>query len=348
MVDMVQGRPARSGVSAVFAAASLLGAVAPAPAAGERAELAVTLSARTPSAPTGLEFLVRYFDPESREGKPPALTAGAFHLPGGLRIDQAAVPRCDATDEEFRVLGRRACPPESQVGSGTLVAMTGLPADPVRTDVTAFNGDGEIVELVTFQGTDRMAGIDRLTVEGSTLRAHPPVTPGGPPDGRTTIREVNLVVPARAGAGGRPFVVAPPACPADGLWRSRGVFAFADGGTASAPATTPCRAGGAPGGDADVAAPAPSAVAPARARPRLRVRLVSPRRVRAGRRTRFTVRVSSAVPSCARRATVRIGRVRTTTDRRGRATLVTRVRRRFAVRVTRLGCAPARLRVGVR
>jgi hypothetical protein len=255
-------------------------------------------------------------------------------------VDLGAVPQCEATDEEFRALGPRACPPESQVGEGTLEARTGTPADPIHGDVTAFNGVGEIIELVTVPGTDRVAGMDRLTVEGSTLTAHPPAVPGGPPDGRTAVREVHLVLPARAGTDGRPYVSTPSACPADGLWRSLGTFTFNDGGSGTASATTPCVAAAQP-------APAASAAAPVRARPGLRVRLVSPRRVRAGRRTRFVVRVSSAVPTCTRHATVRIGRARGVTDARGRATLVTRVRRRFRVRVTRPGCAGVRRAVSV-
>ena len=237
MVEMVQGRPART---LAAAAVALLAAAAPA-AAGERADLTLAYGTQRPATPTALELAVRYYDPADREGKPPALDAAAFELPAGTRIDQGAAPQCTASDAELHLLGARACPEGSRIGTGTLEAMTGLPGDPVRGDVTVFNGRGELVEIVTVPGTGAVAGMDRLTVEGTTLRAHPPSIPGGPPDGRTAIREIRVTLPVRVGPGGRALLTTPGTCPADRVWRGAGVFAFGDGGTATEPAGTPCR-----------------------------------------------------------------------------------------------------------
>ena len=321
------GRMIAAGAAAVAA-----GLLAPVPAAGAGpAEFDFKFTTDRVGATAGMNFHIVYRRPEDPEGKAPALKEAAFALPAGTRIDNGAVPKCTATDEEFRARGRDACPAEANIGDGSLVATTGTPGDPVRTDVTVFNGDGEIVELVTFEGTNTMAGLDRLTVEGSTLRAHPPATPGGPPDGRTTIREIRIAIAARRG-----LVTTPGSCPSGGAWRAVGTFAFEGYPETSVPSTTPCR-GGAPS-----AAPPPEVVpGAAGAAPALRVR-VSPRRVRAGRRSRVRIVVSGP---CASGATVRIGRSRARTDTRGRATLRVRIRRSAAVRVTRPGCRAVRARL---
>jgi hypothetical protein len=320
------------------AAVALTGAGAGAAAAAEPAEFRFGFETTRPATPTGLRLHVVYRDPENPEGKAPVLTAAAFALPDGTRIDNAAVPRCAATDEQFRARGRDACPPDTRIGEGKLVATTGTPGDPVTTDVTVFNGDGQLIELVTFEGTNTMAGLDRLTVEGSTLRAHPPATPGGPPDGRTSIREVRIAIPARGG-----LVTTPPSCPADRTWRGLGTFSFEGHPEAKVPATAPC---GAPSNGSSVAPPpAGGDGAGPSVAPRRTVVRVLPRRVRSGRSTRVRVVVTG---SCAAGATVRIGLRRARTDAAGRVTMRVRIRRSAAVRVTKRGCAPARGRLAAR
>jgi len=302
----------------------------------ERAELRVAFTTDRPAATSGLSLHVVYRDPDDPEGKAPALTKAAFTLPHGTRIDNAAVPQCMATDEELRASGRDACPEESRIGGGTLVATAGSPADPVHTDVTVFNGPGQIIELVTFEGTNQTAGFDRLTVEGSTLRAHPPFTPGGPPDGRTTIREVKITIPPRGA-----LVTTPPSCP--GRWQATGAFSFEGHPDTTVVAPMPCRREEAPpaGGAAGDPLTGPAA-SPA---PRIRLR-VTPRRARRGRRTTIRV-VVTGPPACTAGATVRLRRARARTNTRGHATLRVRLRRSVTVRVTKRGCRPARARLRV-
>ncbi len=275
-----------------------LGALAPAAQGNDRAELGVTLGTQTPGAPTSLAFRVLYKHPGDPGGKPPALTQAAFKLPPGTRFDTRATPTCDATNQELQARGRAACPPASIIGTGSLTAITGFgpPADPFEGDLTAFNGGTELIELVTVKGSNVGAGIDRLTIEGSTLRAHPPSTPGGPPDGRTAIREVRLNVPAR----GR-LVTAPPSCPANAAWTSVGEFGFNDGGSTSVTATSPCRR-----------RPAPVRARGCTSRPG------GPGSVS---RIRLRVRARSSVARCARGATIRVGSRRGRTGRNGRATM---------------------------
>ena len=239
--------------------------------------------------------------------KPPPVTAASFDLPPGIRIDGAAVPRCDASDEQLRARGRDACPAGSSVGTGTLVAITGFgpPADPVEADVEVFNGPDQLVEVVFAKDTNTVLGMDRVDVRGNRLIAHPPATPGGPPDGRTSIRRIDLDLPARRGAGGRAFVTTPAVCPGDGRWRSRAHYGFADGGRTTLTSQSPCTTAG-------------------RGKRRRAAALsVTPRRVRAFERVRFRFRARGA---CGRRAIVRLARRKIRTSRRGRASLTLRLR----------------------
>ena len=307
--------------AAAGGAIALLAAPA-AGAAGERAELAVPFKATTPGTETGLNLLVRYLNPQDRDAKPPAVTKVVIRLPEGTRIDTTALPACEATNEEIQARGRDACPPASKIGAGKLKAYTGGPGDPMSTDLTLFNGPGQIVEVVTFEGTNTTAGIDRLTIEGSVLTGAPPFVPGGPPDGRTAVSEIVWDVPAH----GR-YLVTPPGC--DGTWSTAGEFGFSDGGETTVAGTQPCT-------------PARAGTTPAP----LRV-VATPRTLVRGRPTRVRVRLTSGDPACLRGATVRIGRRSARTDEDGRATLVALVRylHRPSVRVATPACGRVRTRL---
>jgi hypothetical protein len=216
--------------------------------------------------------------------------------------------------------GSSACPADTKVGSGTLTAITGFgpPADPVTGDVTVFNGDKQLIEIVTVPGSTTSAGFDRLTIEGNTLTAHPPSTPGGPPDGRTSVKDIHLTVD-RAG-----YATAPPDCPAGG-WRYGASYEFANGAKHEIEHTLPCRA------SQRVARPALALAA-------------SPRRLRAGRRATVRFMVRSASAACRRGAKVRFAGKRALTDASGRATIRTKIHRagRHPVNVSRRGCRTAR------
>jgi hypothetical protein len=131
------------------------------------------------------------------------------------------------------------------VGTGALTAITGFgaPADPVKADVTVFNGGHELIELVSVKGTNTTAGLDRLQIQGRTLVAKPPSTPGGPPDGRTSVQRIELSFPAIRSPQGRAFVTTPPSCPSSGAWTSRASYGFADGGHTMLTSLTPCTRG---------------------------------------------------------------------------------------------------------
>jgi hypothetical protein len=297
--------------------------------ADARADLAMGFTTRSPGAPTGLNLAVEYKNPSDPAAKPPALEAAEFDLPAGTRIDQSVVPKCTASDEEIQARGRNACPPETMIGTGRLVAITGAgpPVDPFDGESLFFNGDGEIVEIVVVRGSDASAGFDRIGVAGSKLTAHPPALPGGPPDGSTAIKRVELTVPAPP-AGARPYLTTPGACPPDEFWRGSGSFRFGDGGSTTVPAPVPCTAA---------------------ASRKLRLH-VSPTTVLAGHRAQLRVRVSSAAAGCAAGASVRLGRARAVTNTSGRAVLHKFLSRSqlVTVRASKPGCGRATARVRVR
>jgi hypothetical protein len=198
-------------------------------------------AAKRPGKPTALRLNVVFKHPEDPEGKPAALDTAEIGLPRGMRIDDAALPRCEATDDDFRMHGRQACPPETQVGEGAVTVMTGIaPADPRKFDIVAFNAEGEIAEVVFVEGTNVMASIDRVSIEDGKLVPHPPAPPGGPPDGRTAIRELELNLARRIGPEGDAYVTTPPRC-RKGWWRSTARFGFNDGSTTEVRSRSRCR-----------------------------------------------------------------------------------------------------------
>lgn len=226
-------------------------------AAAPRAELRVDLTSATPRTSSAFGLHVRFHPADGGDGKPSPVRGVTVTGPAGFAIDSAAAPTCRASDDELRLLGPSACPAGSQVGAGSYTAMTGFgaPVDPFTGDNRVFNARGSLIEVITVPGTPVSPGFDRLTVDGPTLTAHPPVTPGGPPDGETATRSVDFDIPARTAAGHR-LISTPRSCPASGRWRFTGAFAFADGARETVVALVPClRRTGAPSRRAGRGAP---------------------------------------------------------------------------------------------
>jgi hypothetical protein len=193
---------------------------------GKRADFALGFSTKARAARAALTLHVVYKAPGDPNGKPSPIRKVVVTAPAGTRFHTGAVARCTATDDELEAEGRGACPEASRIGAGKLTADTGFgaPVDPLAGDLTLFNSGTAVVEVVTAPGTDRVLGIDRLKIAGSTLSGHPPTTPGGPPDGETAVRQIDFTIDRKTG-----YVTTPRTCPRSRRWTATGTFGFKDG-----------------------------------------------------------------------------------------------------------------------
>jgi hypothetical protein len=309
---------------AVFGA---IAAAAPAAQAetGRLADFSAAFTTTYPSTPTGLDVHVLLKNGEDPNAKPSPLRSAVIRGPRGLRFDTGAMNECKASDDELRALGSDACPDDTLLTVGSFSAMLGFPGDPIEGDDHVFNGPDQFVEVITVPDGSASPAFDRLTIEGSTLTAHPPVAPGGPPDGESSVRSLDFAIPVRRGTGGRALITTPPRCPAGGSWKTSATFGFKDGSSDTVTSATPC------------------------VTPRLRVS-VKPGRVRAGRRVRFSFELASASPQCVAGATIRLAGRKAVTDAGGRAVLTARLRKPGARRVsaTRPGCRGGKTVIRVR
>jgi hypothetical protein len=307
-------------------AAALLAAPGTANAQGSYGDFGLNFGTTTTGTEAKPTLAIAYRNPDDPNGKPPAIASAVFRLPEDTRIDTAAVERCTATNDQIQASGPSACPPGSRVGSGTLTAVTGAgpPADPVAGDVTLFNGADEIIEVVTVPGTQTVAGMDRLSVKANVLTAHPPAIPGGPPDGRTAVKDIKVKIDHSN------YVTTPRECEVPG-WAYSASYEFANGAKQEVSHRHDCK---------------PAESVPANAmgiRP-------SPTRLRSGRRTRVIFYVVSPSSTCRSGAKVRFAGRRKLASPNGRASFTVALHSlgRHPVNVSKRGCRSARSFVTVR
>jgi hypothetical protein len=325
----VSGQRALATAGALIVAAAL-GTTTASAESGRLADFTVAFSTHAPSAPTGMAVHVQFHRADDPGAKPSPLRSAVIALPSGLRFDTTAVPQCTASDDEIRALGSDACPKDTELTVGQLTGTTGFgpPADPLAGDDHVFNGQDQLIEIITSPGGSASPAFDRLTVSGSTLTAHPPMLPGGPPDGETAVRSIDFAIPVRSAAG-KSLITTAPDC--TGSWTTTGRFGFADGSSDTVGSGAPC-----------------DSAPPPRRPAQLRLS-AHPRRVPLGRVVRLRFRVSATAPSCLAGATVRLGGRTARVASRGRAVLAIAfhhagLRR---ARASSPGCAPAHARVRV-
>ena len=212
-------------VYALAAATVMASAGGAAATTGKRADFSLGFSTKSRGARAALVLHVVYKAAGDPNAKPSPIRKVVVHAPTGTRFNTGAVAACKASDSDLQAQGSGACPPASRIGAGKLTADTGFgpPVDPVNSDLALFNSGTAIIEVVTAPGTDRVLGIDRLKISGSTLTGNPPTTPGGPPDGETAVRQIDFTIEKATG-----YVTTPRTCPRSRRWVSRGTFGFAD------------------------------------------------------------------------------------------------------------------------
>jgi hypothetical protein len=301
---------------AVVVAFTLLVPAAAQAETGRLADFSAAFTTPYPSTASGLKVHVFLKNADDPDAKPSPLRSAVIRGPDGLRFDTGAMNQCEASDDDLRALGSDACPDDTLLTIGSFSAMSGFgPADPITGDDHVFNGPKQFIEVITVPDGSASPAFDRLTIDGSTLTAHPPAAPGGPPDGESSVRSLDFAIPVRRGPGGRSLITTPPSCPAEGVWKTVATFAFKDGSSDTVTSATPC-------------------VTP------LIALTVKPGRVVAGKRTRFRFRVTSASAGCVAGAKIRFaGRsVRAAADGRAAIRATFRTAGTRAVRATKPGC----------
>lgn len=211
--------------------------LAPASApAGERADFDLRFAEQASATPTRWTLHLRYKAAGDPEAKPYAIRRLSLRPPAGTRLNAATHPGCDATNAEIQLLGDRACPPGSRIGTGRLTVMTGFgpPLDPYATKLSLFSTRDGMIEVIKDVYLDAVLAIERLTLQDGAVTLPPAVVPGGPPDGKIAARDIDWDMTSAA------WLTTPPRCPADGRWTSTGTFTFDDGATVTETSTTPC------------------------------------------------------------------------------------------------------------
>jgi len=319
--------------AAAIAVAALASVAVAAPATGESTpalDFDLGFGVEQPASPASLVLHEVYKNPSDPSGKPSPLRKTVLEAPAGTVFDGHAVAACTASDDQLMTDGPTACPTDSRVGTGSVALDTGFgpPVDPYMVDAILFNGGDGITELFSDHQTGaRLAvGHGRFTAP-NTLTETPARNPGGPPDGESSVRQVDFRFAERRGPDGRAFITTPPSCPAAGAWAAKLTATVADGHTYVATSSTPCVASGV------VEQPRPVP------RPAIDVGVI-PRRARAGTRARLHVRLRSTAPDCLAAATVRFHRAKARTNRSGLATLALRLHRpgRYQLTATHAGC----------
>jgi hypothetical protein len=201
---------------------------------------ALTFSATTPGAPSGLDLSAAWSDPGAVNGVPKSVTKMKFAGHPGTRFDTSALPRCRASDEDIANLSVRACPRSSKIGSvkGQGLIVTG---NPFNTIATLFNGPRQIIVIVQLVDDGRLITYFRDDVRRSSVEVNLKI-PGGV---ALTNFEAHLPRHYRKYRGKRKaYLRAPSKCPPSGLWTTTATFTYRDGSTEQRTATTPCRAEG--------------------------------------------------------------------------------------------------------
>ena len=259
-------------------------------------------------ASSGLSTLMTWDDPGALGGAPKAIQRIELRFDPGTRLDTAALPTCDASDVEVRLLGEAACPPDSRLGSGSTIGefFFGLQ---FTTEVTLFNATNQIIVLVTVEGLPVTEFRDEVL--GNEIIVNPALPPG------VSLKRLAIRIDPHttvAGAIQKSYLSTPPSCPTNGRWTTGAVFTYADGSSQSLTSGSAC----------DLPAEQVRQQS-GHATPQVIRLSVEPHDVAARRGVRFRFLATTLIGSARRPApatTIRFAGRSTRTNGRGRATIV--------------------------
>lgn len=188
----------------------------------------LTYLSRQPAAPSGQIPLMTWTDPGATAEVPKVIKRIVLTFHPGTRFDTSALARCHASDAS-------ACPEASELGTGHTTGVSSS-GDEFVTDVTLFNARGEIVVLVSVNGTPITQFRDRVKGRKITIE---PALPAG-----VSLKRLKLRIgPHSTGQGARQrtYMRNPPSCPRSGKWTTVAKFTYADASAQTLRSGSPCR-----------------------------------------------------------------------------------------------------------
>jgi len=188
-----------------------------------------------PGAPSGQVPLMTWTDPGAPAEVPKVIKRIELTFHPGTRFDTSALARCRASDAEIKSKGASACAAASELGTGHTVGVFSSGSE-FTTDVTLFNARGEIIVLVSLNGTLVTEFRDR--VKGRKI-AIEPVLPSG-----VSLKRLKLRIGPHSkghGARQRTYMRNPPSCPRSRKWTTVAKFTYVDGSGQTLRSGSPCR-----------------------------------------------------------------------------------------------------------
>jgi hypothetical protein len=230
----------------------LTGGASGQPASGPRERVDQAFTTSRPGTPTGLNFKSRFHAAGNRSGNPPYIRRVIVDLPGKMTYHTGVPPQCTASDAELEALGPDACPPGSQIGTGTTEGLIFEPFghsfvfDHYKHDVIVMNGKHEQILLVKSEGYTVARG--RVRPDGS-LAFTPPAcfpAPAGDcvDDYVMTLKSTTDLPPYTRKVGGRlrSYTTTPARCPRRGYWRTKVRVAWTNGAHDAVTSRERCKA----------------------------------------------------------------------------------------------------------
>ena len=180
----------------------------------------LTYLSQHPGASSGQVPLMTWTDPGAPAEVPKTIKRIELTFHRGTHFDTSALPRCRAAKAS-------ACPKATTLGTGHTTGVSPSGAEFV-TDVTLFNGRGEIIVLVTLNGTPVTEFRDRVKGRKITIE---PVLPAG-----VALKRLKLRIGRHS-----TYMTNPPACPRSREWTTTARFTYVDGSAQTLRSTSPCK-----------------------------------------------------------------------------------------------------------
>jgi hypothetical protein len=240
----MRGRTHGVAVGLVLAAAVAPAAWADAP----RQAASLKYTTTTPSAATGSVLSIDWVNPNDPNAKPYAIKTLIVQFAPGSTLDTSVPEQCKASDAQLEAEGAAACPPASQVASGTIVTDSGGNAGPfprfIDVAATNFNNQGEVIGIGDATNAPIVPGVTRTVtrsqVTGNSFSTDfPAFRTGSPPDGFNALKSLRVTAAAIA-RDGRAYGRTPATCPASGSWTNKLTFVYQDGVTQTVLSDSPC------------------------------------------------------------------------------------------------------------